>query len=414
MKRFWKPVIAILTGIQIGSSVYAQNPDSAQPGSRIEWIVEQQKKKARNLAPAEPHRVEQELHKYVGDDPLNKYMGGIPGLHLRFGGTPSGSGFALGPEYFRPDLAEGRISFRVSAVGSSKLWYKIETELTFPHLVRRHFHVRFKGNRIDANSVDYYGPGSESLKTGQTTYRREESALDASVTYRPTRRHLTVGLSSGYLWLNVGPGKSSEYISADAQYSPAVAPGIDKQTNYLRYGPFLEMDSRDLPRDPHSGTHFLVKFSRYSDRKYSRYSFRRIDASVEQYLPFFNNKRVIVMRVRSALSYPDEDNEVPFYLMPTLGGASDLRGYRRYRFYDNNLLLISAEYRWEVFTLMDAAVFMDAGKVFNRDGDFNLNNLESDAGFGFRFKARQAVVMRIDTAFSHEGYGLWFNFDHVF
>jgi outer membrane protein assembly factor BamA len=114
------------------------------------------------------------------------------------------------------------------------------------------------------------------------------------------------------------------------------------------------------------------------------------------------------------LGYPETGNEIPFYMQPTLGGSSDLRGYRRYRFYDNNLFLLSAEYRWEVFTLMDAAVFMDAGKVFHRDGDFNLENLESDAGFGFRFKTRKAVVFRVDTAFSHEGFGLWITFDHVF
>jgi hypothetical protein len=52
--------------------------------------------------------------------------------------------------------------------------------------------------------------------------------------------------------------------------------------------------------------------------------------------------------------------------------------------------------------------------VFSRDGDFNLKNLESNAGFGFRFKTRRAVVFRVDTAFSHEGYGLWITFDHIF
>ncbi len=414
MKRRWKFAAVIFMAVQMTFSVYARNLDSEEPQSRIEWIAEQQKKKARNLVPAQPHKVERGLHKYVGDDPLNKYMGGIPGLHLRFGGLPSGSGFALGPEYVRPDLADGRISFRASAVGSSKRWYKIETELHFPHLSPRYLDVRIKGHRTDANSLDYYGPGSESQKTGRTKYRREENVLDVSVAFRPIRRYLNVGVSSGYMWLNVGPGQSSEYSSSEEQYSPSVAPGIDTQTDYLRYGPFLEIDSRDIPEDPHSGTHLLVKFSRYSDRKYNQYSFGQIDASMEQYLSFFNKKRVIALRVCSVLSYPDERNEIPFYMLPTLGGTSDLRGYRRYRFYDNNLFVVNAEYRWEVFTLMDAALFMDAGKVFHRDGDFNLDNLESDAGFGFRFKARQAVVFRIDTAFSHEGFGVWLTFDHVF
>ena len=114
------------------------------------------------------------------------------------------------------------------------------------------------------------------------------------------------------------------------------------------------------------------------------------------------------------LSYPFSGNRLPFYMQPTLGGTSDLRGYQRYRFYDNNSFVMNAEYRWEIFTLLDAAVFADAGKVFHRDGDFGLEHLESDAGFGFRFKTRHNVAFRIDTAFSHEGYGLWLTFDHIF
>ena len=414
MKRYLKYAASTLIALQMVSSVHSQDSNSMTPQSRIKSIVEQQKEKARNLVPAEPDRFERILYRYVGDDPLNKYAGGIPGLHLRLGGLPSGSGFSLGTEYLRPDLAGGQMAFRASAVGSPKLWYMIETELRFPHLVLRNLDLQLRGRRLDANSVDYYGPGPESLKTGRTDYRREENGLDVCLTYTPARPYLSIGFSSGYLWLNVGPGKDSDYYSSEKAYPPSVAPGIDTQTDYLRFGPFLEADSRDKPDDPHSGTHFLVRFNLYSDRKFNRYNFQQIDASLEQYVPFFNKKRVLALHLNSVLSYPGEGSEIPFYMMPTLGGPSNLRGYRRYRFYDNDLFLASAEYRWEVFTLMDAAVFADGGKVFHRDGDFNLKNLESDAGFGLRFKSRESVVFRIDTAFSHEGYGLWLTFDHVF
>ena len=38
-------------------------------------------------------------------------------------------------------------------------------------------------------------------------------------------------------------------------------------------------------------------------------------------------------------------------------------GFRRFRFRDRNLLLLQAEYRWEIFTAVDGAIFYDAGKV---------------------------------------------------
>jgi outer membrane protein assembly factor BamA len=396
------------------SRASAQDTTAAQAGSRIELLEARQQEKARHLKPAEPGRAEQAVNKYVGESPMSRCLGGIPGLRLRFGGMPSGAGFGLGPEYFRPDLAKGNVYVRTSAIGSTKLWYLIDSELRFPYLARRYLDLGFLGRRLDANSVDYYGPGPDSRKTGRSDYRREESSIGLSLAFKPTRRYLSLGFSAGYAWLNVGPGQSDLFISAEKQYPASVVPGIDRQTNYLRAGPFVEIDSRDKAKDPHSGTHFLVKFDQFSDRKYDRYSFRQIAGSIEQYIPFFNQKRVIALRARTVLSYPHTGSAIPFYMQPTLGGTSDLRGYRRYRFYDNNLFLVNAEYRWEIFTLLDAALFVDAGRVFHKDSDFNLEDLESDVGFGFRFKTRRAVVFRIDTAFSHEGFGLWLTFDHVF
>jgi outer membrane protein assembly factor BamA len=414
MNHRWAFSALVILVFEVGSGLLAQDTTSSQAGTRMELYIAQQNDKARHLQPAKPDPAEQAIVQYVGDNPLTRLFGWMPGLRLRFGGLPSGGGFSLGPEYFRPDLAKGRVSFRASAVGSKSQWYMIDTELRFPHLARRYLDLSIVGRRVDANSLDYYGPGSGSQKEGRSNYRLEESSVNFSLAFKPARRHLSLGFTGGYQWNNTGPGQSALYISAEKAYAPAMAPGIDRQTNYFVAGPFLEVDSRDKPKDPHKGTHFLAKFRQFSDRRLDQYSFKQIEGSIEQYFPFFNQKRVLSLRARSILSYPDAGNAIPFYMQPTLGGPSDLRGYQRYRFSDNSSFLLNAEYRWEVFTLLDAALFADAGKVFHKDGDFSFEKLESDVGFGFRFKNRRAVVSRIDMAFSHEGYGLWLTFDHVF
>ena len=155
------------------------------------------------------------------------------------------------------------------------------------------------------------GPGPILKKQGAPTIAAKRTRLDVSLAFKPTRRYLSIGFAAGYLWLNIGPGQSGSCNSSEKQYSPSMAPGIDRQTNYLRTGLFLEVDSRDKPKDPHGGTHFLVKFNRFSDRKHDQYSFRQIDGSIEQYLPFFNKKRVIALRARSVLSYPDRRQRSP-------------------------------------------------------------------------------------------------------
>jgi hypothetical protein len=395
-------------------NVSAQETTAPQFATRIEAMEAQQKEKAARLTAARVGRAEEFFNKYFGENPMQKLLGGVPGLRIRFGGLPTGSGFGLGAEYYRPDLAKGRLSFRTFALGSSKLGYGLGTELVSTRMASGYLDLRLKGGYLSGNSFDYYGPSPESKKTGHTNYLREEGAFDLSLSMKPTRQHLRLGFDAGYSLINVGPGHSSVYASADQVYSPIEVPGIDKQTNYLRAGPFLEIDSRDKPNDPHSGTHLLAKLHFFNDRKYDLFSFKQVEGAIEQYIPFLNQKRVIALRARTVLSYNDSGNVIPFYMQPSLGGASDLRGYHRYRFYDNNLFLMNFEYRWEIFTLLDMALFADAGNVFHRDGDFSLKKLESDAGFGVRFKSRNAVVFRIDTAFSQEGFGLWLNFDHIF
>ena len=408
------PVFVLSLCVSLPASSPAEPPTISHIDTRSELIEEQREDKARDLRPARPHRVEEALQKYIGEDPLNTIMGGISGLRLRPGGLPSGGGFGLGPEYYRTDLANGQMHFRASASGSTKLWYLIETELRFPHLADSYLDLDIRGNRLDANSVEYYGPGADSDKAQRSNFRLEKNEVGISLAFKPARRYLSMGVAAGYLWLNTGPGQSDLYASSEDLFAPDEAPGIDHQTDYFHTGVFVDVDSRDTPADPHSGTRFRAELNRFSDRKLDQYSYHQIESSLEHYISFFNEKRVIALRVRAALSHPFSGHKIPFYMQPTLGGTSDLRGYRRYRFYDNNSFVINAEYRWEVFTVMDAAIFADAGSVFHRDGDFSLAELESDAGFGFRFKSRNAVALRLDTAFSHEGYGLWLTFDHIF
>jgi outer membrane protein insertion porin family len=101
-------------------------------------------------------------------------------------------------------------------------------------------------------------------------------------------------------------------------------------------------------------------------------------------------------------------------MQPSLGGAEDLRGYRPYRFRGDNLLAMSAEYRWEVFSGLDMAVFGDAGQVFTHKSDLRWRDLETDIGFGLRFNERDRTFLRLDVGFSHEGFQVWIKFNNVF
>jgi outer membrane protein assembly factor BamA len=223
-----------------------------------------------------------------------------------------------------------------------------------------------------------------------------------------------VGGTLGYLQVNVGPGTDPRFVSTEKIFAPASTPGIDRQSDFLRNGLFAQYDYRDNPGGPRKGGNYLFRYTWNSDRALDLHSFRRMDLEVQQYIPFYNLRRVIALRGKSILTYAGSGQRVPFYLQPTLGGSEDLRGFRPFRFYDDNLVALNAEYRWESFSGLDMALFADGGKVFPRRAQWNLKDLEADAGFGFRFNVRNSVFMRIDVGFSHEGFQLWLKFNNVF
>ena len=103
-----------------------------------------------------------------------------------------------------------------------------------------------------------------------------------------------------------------------------------------------------------------------------QHTFRRLELEAQQYIPFFNQRRVIALRGRSDLTYKNRNQTLPFYMQPTLGGSNDLRGFRPFRFTDDNLMVFNAEYRYEIFSGLDMAFSATLGKVFHSKRDWNL------------------------------------------
>jgi outer membrane protein assembly factor BamA len=288
---------------------------------------------------------------------------------------------------------------------------KLDLELTAPKLANGKVFTTVYAVRHEYGRLNYYGPGANSEKTGRTDFRLEDTAVDGTVGMRPLKR-VTLGASAGYLFNNIGPGRDSRFASADETYTPQQAPGIDAQSNFLRTGAFAQYDWRDNPDGPRRGGNYFAQIHDYRDRTFGTGDFRRLDLEAQQYIPVLNQRRVFALRARSAMTW--SDSPVPFYMQPSLGGSDDLRGYRPYRFRGDNLFVMNAEYRWEIFSGLDMAVFADAGKVYDRKSDFSLSHLESSAGFGFRFNERNRTFLRLDVAFSHEGFQVWVKFNDIF
>ncbi|MBK9169383.1 MAG: BamA/TamA family outer membrane protein [Bryobacterales bacterium] len=403
--RMWRSCVLLVAAAAV--------PLGAQPTTRAEEIQQAREEKAQSLKPEEVTRTENFLLNLKDKKILERITAGVWGFRLKLGGLATGSGFALGPEYYRPDLLDGKLTFRSSAAVSFRTFQHYDMQASAPNLAGGRLFADVLAQHRNYPSLQYYGPGPDSAKTGRSNFRLEDTSVDFTAGVRPFRR-LSAGLTGGYVMVNTGRGRDRRFASIEETYSEPATPGLVTQSDFLRGGGFLQFDYRDNPGGPRRGGNYVARYLYYSDRDAKQFSFRRFEADLQQYFPFFNERRVIVLRGNTEISDTNHGQRVPFYLQPVLGGSESLRGYRAFRFYDDNLLNFTAEYRWESFSGLDMAIFADAGKVFGDLGQFNLRDLESSVGFGFRFNVRNAVFLRIDVGFSHEGYQLWFKFNNVF
>ena len=156
-----------------------------------------------------------------------------------------------------------------------------------------------------------------------------------------------------------------------------------------------------------------MTFNDFADRD-KAFGFRRIDYEAVQHVPIVRETWVISLHGLLSTTSKKNDQDIPFFLLPSLGGGSNLRGFSSWRFRDRHSLLLQAEWRISVNRFLDTAVFYDAGKVEARAEDLNFDGLKSDYGFGARFHTPFATALRIDVARSNEGTSLVFAMGSAF
>jgi len=397
--RFW---FSACLPLLVVPCLFAQGDDS-----RAAAIQREREEAHRQVEPETMNRVEKLVYEVEDKKVLPRVNSGWNGFRAKIGGLPAGGGLAGGPEYYRDDLLSGNLNFRTSAELSTNLYQKYALQLSLPKLAGQHLFLDFHSVHRNYSRISYYGAGPKSVKEQRSNYRLEDTASDVTVGVRPTRM-LRLGGSAGYVWVNTGPGTDSRLISTEKQFTPSQAPGIDRQTDFFRYGGFLQLDYRDDPRGPKSGGNYIAQYTWYHDTQFHAYGFQRLDVHLEQYIGLFNRRRVFALRARTTMTDTVAGQVLPFYMQPVLGGSDDLRGFRQFRFADQNMLNLTAEYRWEAFSGLDMAIFFDAGKVFPTHSQLNFSHLEGCGGFGLRFNLLNRTFIRMDFGWSREGLQAWF------
>ena len=95
-----------------------------------------------------------------------------------------------------------------------------------------------------------------------------------------------------------------------------------------------------------------------------------------------------------------------------------MRGMAQDRFLDSASALMNAEVRFPLYRRLGGVVGLDAGKVWNMSGKFDLEGWASNLALGLRFYL-DTFVVRVDVGFGQDAFGekntgFYFNFGHLF
>jgi outer membrane translocation and assembly module TamA len=109
-----------------------------------------------------------------------------------------------------------------------------------------------------------------------------------------------------------------------------------------------------------------------------------------------------VLGIETRVDYAHGD--VPFTVLPRLGGGAGLRGYFDGRYRDRIAYLLQAEYRFPLVWRVGGAAFAGAGGVAAAASELSIEHVRPAAGAGLRFRLTEdGVVLRADVAVGQDG-----------
>ena len=384
--------LAALLAVSIGTPLVAAQPSQ---DSRETQIARAKAEKALALRPYQPNRAEA-----LFDRAEELFLSGGLRWHQFFQSAYAGGGFTLGAGYRRHVSPYNTLDVRGSITFSG--YKRLEAEFLAPRLFNRRGVLSVVGGWREATAVGFYGIGTSNTSADdRANYSFEQPYVSAALDVRPTRKLLVLGGGLEYSQWKQGSG-SGTAPSVEEVYTPASLPGLGSSPIYLHSQGTVALDWRTSPGYSRRGGFYGVTVHDFAEPD-DTYSFRLVDYEVIQHIPIHRDAWVLSLHGRVETTYTDENEQVPFFMLPSLGGGSSLRGFTSWRFRDRHSLLLQAEWRVLANRFLEMALFYDAGKVTARRGDVNLDGLKDDYGLGFRFHGPAATLLRIELAKSNEG-----------
>jgi hypothetical protein len=335
------------------------------------------------------------------------------GFYPDLGNMVTGSGWISAGVGYRQSYFDDRALVEAST-GISWRGYKMaQARVEWP--VNRRVIVGTQFRWQDLTQVTYFGAGPQSQASDRSEYRMKSLNHVGYVAVQ-ARESLSVEARLG--WLS-GPElrrPAGAFLSGnpatDEMFPHEPAFALAEQPDYLYGEAALTVDTRDAPGYPTQGGIYRAGWTRYADRAAGRFSFQRFEGEATHFVPFVDGNIVVALHGWVVGTSTAKGEEVPFYLMPSLGGSNTLRAFSDYRFHDRHFAVVNAETRVAIFEHLDAVAFVDAGNVATRWSDLNLKR--TSYGVGVQLHNRESTYARFDVAKGAEGWRVVFQMNNPF
>jgi hypothetical protein len=256
----------------------------------------------------------------------------------------------------------------------------------------------------------FFGFGPDTRRSAQSNFQQMQGIGEVMLGKRLTKR-LQIDLKGGIEHNKIEDGESTRYVSTlDPAYAsafglPQPLPGSNREVTLLRGEITLQYDGTNRPVRPSSGiTADLAGGLAQGHDEDDIYGFTEVRADVSLFLHLFHD-RILQLRAGGQFIDPLDDKTVPFYSVATLGEAKSIRGFQRGRFRDLDAGFVTAEYRWPIWRVIDALLFVDFGQVSSRlFSDWDRTDVQTTFGGGFRYWASDGGGTRIEVGKSSDGW----------
>jgi len=214
-------------------------------------------------------------------------------------------------------------------------------------------------------------------------------------------KQFKVEFSSNFLFrlthgLYFGPYIHWEFNKVDSIEMPHLLEGQGLHQRNYGVGLTVDYDTRDFITGPSRGVylHFdQVFFPRFLWN--GNYGFSRTNFRFSYYKKAWRGA-IIAGDVRAIFNYGSPS----WATMAQWGGPSNMRGYYRGRYRDNNLMNATVELRQHIWRWIGMVAWVGGGTVFH---DLNSMHFLPNAGLGLRWAFRKHVNIRIDYGFGRAG-----------